>query len=312
MLLPPPAKLLLAISGGPDSIVLGHLLRSSVYTVYWGHVDHQLRKTSIRDARFVKTLAHSWGIPCAMAKVSVRSWARKKKVSLEEAARDQRYILLEKMARKFHCEAIVTAHHADDQAETVLFNFLRGTGPKGLAGIPSQRVLPSQKHILLRPMLSIPRETILHYAYNEKLSFCQDESNDDQQFMRNHIRHHWLPLLEKEFPGLKTRLGQMAELFRQEDDYWEKEISGIESRLLKKIRLGYRLDLLSFLGYHRNLGSRILRRVMTDLAYRDIDTVYTHVFSSHSSFELVLPNEWRVVRQGRWLMLFPKGGRRGE
>src|SRR5258706_3186634 len=125
--LKPGNRLLVAVSGGPDSVALAHFLRGQPYSLIIGHVDHQLRKGSALDARFVKRLAQEWDIPCRVKRMNVKAYAKTHGQGLEEAARTLRYQALAAMAKKSRCGAVVTAHAADDQAETALMNLLRGS-----------------------------------------------------------------------------------------------------------------------------------------------------------------------------------------
>jgi tRNA(Ile)-lysidine synthase len=208
---------LIAVSGGADSVALFHQLRSLPYRLFVGHVDHALRSDSSKDARFVQRLAAQWDVPCQVAKVSVASFARQKKQTLEEAARTLRYRALGKLATRWKCRAVLTAHTADDQVETVLMNVLRGTGPRGLAGMPYKRPLHAGSRILLvRPLLDRRRASLRNYLKEHKLEWREDPTNQDPRFTRNYLRLSVLPLLETRFPGVGERLLHMAAIFNSE------------------------------------------------------------------------------------------------
>ena len=208
-------------------MALLHGLRAVPYRLFVGHVNHGLRAGSRDDARFVQRLAARWEAPCQVVKVSVRSFARQrrgspgaarqKKQTLEEAARILRYQALGQMAGRWKCGAIVTAHTADDQAETVLMNVLRGAGPRGLAGMPYQRPLHAGSRILLvRPLLATRRASLRNYLKEHRLDWREDPTNRDPRFTRNYLRQSVLPLLEARFPGLGDRLLRMAAIFNSE------------------------------------------------------------------------------------------------
>lgn len=208
---------MVAVSGGADSVALLHLLKASPYRLYVGHVNHGLRRGAERDARFVAALAERWDLPHAEVSVPVRVYARRTGRSLEEAGRILRYQALGRLARRWRCRAILTAHTADDQIETVLMNVLRGTGPKGLAGMPARRRLAAGSSVwLLRPLLGVRRGELRNYLTRQKLRWREDPSNRDPSFTRNYLRLAVLPPLEKRFPGVGERLLRMAALFSRE------------------------------------------------------------------------------------------------
>jgi tRNA(Ile)-lysidine synthase len=184
------------------------------YRLFAGHVDHGLRPGSGADARFVQRLSARWDVPCQVVKVPVRSFARQKKQTLEEAARTLRYRALGRLAARWNCRAVLTAHTADDQVETVFMNVLRGTGPRGLAGMPFARPLHARSRILLmRPLLAARRTSLRNYLREHKLEWREDPTNQDPQFTRNYLRLSVLPTLETRFPGLAQRLLRMAAIF---------------------------------------------------------------------------------------------------
>jgi tRNA(Ile)-lysidine synthase len=209
------SRVLAAVSGGADSMALMHRLRSAPYEVVVAHIDHRLRTGSARDARFVAAWAKRWDFPCQVVAVNVRAQVRRHRQSVEEAARTLRYRTLARLAKRFKCQAVLTAHTADDQAETILMNFLRGAGPKGLAGMPAVRPIERGSRIrLVRPLLEISRRAVRDYARRNRVPFREDPSNRQQRFTRNFIRLKLIPMLTMRFPGVSERLCRLAPRFR--------------------------------------------------------------------------------------------------
>jgi len=210
------ASLLVAVSGGPDSVALLDILHALSaemgLTLAVAHVNHLLRPEAEEDAAFVEALAARYGLPYRYRRVDVPARVAETGESVEEAARELRYAALHEMACEAGAKYIATGHTADDQAETVLMRVLRGTGPAGLAGIPPKR------DDLVRPLLRTWRSEILDYLRERELSYCTDRSNYSTDFTRNRIRLELLPFLEREYaPHLRARLAHLAELERQDE-----------------------------------------------------------------------------------------------
>ena len=175
------------------------------------HVNHLLRDDADDDASFVERLAADLGLNCEVVTVDVRARAAEQGVGIEEAARKARYQAFVDCAKQRKAKFVATAHHQDDQAETVLHHILRGTGLKGLQGIPRTRDL-GDGITLIRPMLDIPRSMIVEFVGEQDIAFRQDETNFDTTFTRNRIRNELLPLLERDFnPQVRIALLRLSQ-----------------------------------------------------------------------------------------------------
>lgn len=197
----PGQSLAVALSGGVDSVVLLHLVRRFCQDfpceLQALHVDHGLSAHSPQWAAFCERLCRQWEIPLRVDAVKVDPSASQ---GLEAAARDARYRVLAAAGTDW----LLTAHHRDDQIETVFLNLLRGAGPRGLAGMPAAQAEPlngASGPRLLRPLLAVPRGAILAYARAHGLDWVEDESNRDTDLRRNFLRHEILPALARRFPG---------------------------------------------------------------------------------------------------------------
>jgi tRNA(Ile)-lysidine synthase len=204
----PKDKILVGLSGGADSVALLHficqLAKKQQFYVYACHVDHQLRSSSKKDAAFAKAYAKSLGVECLVKKVNVKALVKKEKKSIEHAARTVRYKAFEEAAKKFNRSKIALAHHADDNAETFFLNILRGTKAKGLCGIPVVRA--AGKRQIIRPFLCITREQIQKYLKQYNLTNVEDETNQEDIYLRNWLRLKIIPLLLEKQPLLKQHL----------------------------------------------------------------------------------------------------------
>lgn len=204
----PKDKVLVGLSGGADSVALLHficqLAKKQQFFVYACHVDHQLRVASKKDASFAKDYAKSLGVECFVKKVNVKTLAKKEKKSTEHAARTLRYKAFEEAAKKFNCSKIALAHHADDNAETFFLNLLRGTKAKGLCGIPVMRSLGKRQ--IIRPFLCITRQEIKKYLKHYNLKNVEDETNQEDIYLRNWLRLKIIPLMLEKQPLLKQHI----------------------------------------------------------------------------------------------------------
>jgi len=216
-------RILVSVSGGPDSVVLLAVLYELRDNFKWNlavaHINHKLRgKESDKDLEFVKNLAAKYGLKFHSNSFNTKKFAREHKLSLEDAARQIRYDFLEKTAQKIKADKIALGHTQNDQAETVLMRLFRGAGTLGLSGIPIKRGK------FIRPLLETSREEVLKYLKEKKVPYRIDKSNLSDSFLRNRIRHKFLPWLKKEInPEIISTLSRTATILNEIDQYLDKE-----------------------------------------------------------------------------------------
>lgn len=216
-------KVLCAVSGGLDSMCLLHMLdawrREQGGRLAAAHFNHRLRSgTADRDEEFVREICEQWGIPLTVGREDVGGHAKREGLSMEEAARNLRYAFLRRAAEEMKCERLYTAHHADDNAETVLLNLIRGTGLAGLTGMERER------DGLCRPLLDVTREELETYAARWNVPHVEDETNaDPEAAARNLLRLRVMPLLKELNPRAAEHIGQTAQRLREVDRFLEAE-----------------------------------------------------------------------------------------
>ena len=224
------ANLMVAVSGGVDSVGLLHILLLLANQYDWNivvaHFDHQLRKSSSRDAKFVQRLAKSLGLDYVSAKADVATLAKRDKLTTEEAARKARYNFLNKIAQK-NKTIIVTGHTADDQLETVLMNWLRGGGVRALAG------MHGFDNNIWRPLLDITKQEMINLSKEYKLTYVEDVTNQQIKFKRNLIRHKIIPTLQLVNPSFKQVLLRNAKVMAGLENFINQEISKLYKKLSK-------------------------------------------------------------------------------
>ena len=252
-------SLVVAVSGGADSTAMLHALvelkKALAVELVVLHVNHRTRGSeSDADARFVRKTCKELGDKAVVKTVDVPAMARRKRISLEMAARETRYRLFVEQARKCKGAAIVTAHTKDDQAETVLLKLARGSGMRGLAGITE--VGQVEDVPLIRPMLDISRKDVERFLKRSKIAWREDSSNADDSYLRNRVRHTVLPMLEWELnPEIKDTLVKTALVLREDNELLEL----MAEEALKVCRVGKRcLDLTELRQEHRSLVRRML------------------------------------------------------
>ena len=257
---------LAAVSGGPDSVCMLHILlglRDELgFDIVVAHLDHQFRgEESRRDAEFVSELADRFALRCVCHEENVPLFLMSNAMSAQDAARVLRYQFLVKTSKLEYCQRIATGHNADDQAETVLMRVLRGAGPDGLAGIP-----PKREGVIIRPVLACWRAEIEEYLAEHELPFRTDESNRDAKYLRNEIRNDLLPMLQRYNPQISRSLVSLGAIMADVSAHFDRLTDLELPEVLKAARVGqFVLDLAKLAGYDEALQRSVFRRVFKSL-----------------------------------------------
>lgn len=261
-----------AVSGGVDSVVMLHLLvtlqRMWGWKIVVAHCNFQLRgKESNNDETFVGTTAKRYGLPFYTQQCETKKIAAHSKRSVQEAAREIRYSFFENLKRSLKADAIITAHHADDNAETMLINLFRGSGIDGVAGIPVKR------DSIIRPLLTLSRKEIAAYAKLNDLKFREDSSNASNDYTRNFLRNKIIPAIQKRInPSLNETLLTESELFRSLADFLNVETEKAYKRAVRSDQI-YSTILSE---YHPIVQQSVILRSLKDL---NIEPKSSTVFS---------------------------------
>ena len=293
-LMPRGTRLLCAVSGGADSMCLLHLMKSREtelgIEVFAAHYEHGLRgEESQRDCAFVENWCREKGILCVSEHGDVRAFAKEKCMGLEEAARELRYAFLQKTAAELGCTRIATAHNADDNAETVLFNLCRGSGAAGLRGIPRVR------GNIIRPLLACTRAEIEEYLRENQVPHVEDSSNAGEEYSRNRIRHRVTPVLREINPAFSSAALRTAELMRRDEDC----LSAMAEEFIRENFDGESLPLVKLRALHPAVAGRVFRQLCPEtLSLEQVDDLMKLAKGNELSFA-DLPGIRLRFEQGR-------------
>ena len=268
-MLPKGTRLLCAVSGGADSMCLLKLMLSmreklGIF-VCAAHFEHGIRgKESLRDADFVAQWCKENNVELVLEHGKAESYAKDHSMGLEEAARELRYDFLNRAAEKMGCTKIATAHNADDNVETMLFNLARGTGSLGLCGIPPVR------GNIIRPLLGCTRAEIEEYLRENGVPHVEDSSNASDDYSRNIIRHKVMPVLREINSGLSAAAGRTAELLREDEGYLTQHAENF----IKKNYDGESVEAEKILNLPRPISTRVIRKLSGKmLSYKHVEDI---------------------------------------
>lgn len=305
-------KVLVAVSGGVDSVVLLHLMwrlaESLALQLEVVHVNHGLRgEPADRDQAFVAQLADRMGLPFIARQVKVRQFMEQRHLSEETAARWLRYRCFQWALQKTNAAALALGHQADDQVETVIDHFLRGSGLKGLRGMPVRR----GKYI--RPLLFASRQEIETYAQAHSLDYRIDSTNLMTQYRRNRIRHRLIPLLQAEFnPAIATVVRRTAQIMSETEAYLNEQARlALDTCLIHQKIDKIILDIDAFLNYfiviQKYMLFQLLDRVgiaRSTLTSSSIDRLLQHIRARATGRSVLLANPWRMYVASGQIVLY--------
>lgn len=315
----PKDKLILAVSGGLDSVVLCELCYRAGFDFSIAHCNFQLRgEESERDERFVLELGHKYKVKVEAKKFDTQKYAAENKLSIQEAARKLRYDWFDELV---NCEKsilkiqlihnpiphspfpihLLTAHHADDNNETLLINFFRGTGLYGLTGIPEKT-----GHIR-RPLLSFTKEELLAFARENNLPWVEDSSNESTKYTRNYFRNELIPALQKVFPQVMENLQHNINRFKEIEALYRLSVDAVKKKLVRKKGNELHIPVKQLLGYQNRA---LIYDIIADYGFteKQIDEVIKLGNSESGRYMDAPGGDYRIIRHRHWFIISPAAG----
>ena len=303
-LIQPHDRILVGVSGGPDSTALLHLLHRLAYlwSISLGvvHFDHALRGAESRaDASWVAELAAGFNLPFYLGTDDVRRHQREKKISLQTAARQLRLKFFQEVKQKHHYHTLALGHTADDQVELFFLRLMRGAGPEGVKGM-----WPHSKAGIIRPFLGISKDQIISWLNSEGLAYRFDKSNLSRNYRRNQLRLELIPQFKKYNPRFGEAITRFQALLQEQEEYLHHEAYRILSKWLSSDNSPVQLSAANILALHPTLQKRVLRLACAQagvpverLTSRHVSAALYLCRQTKPSGEISLPGNWRLVKE---------------
>ncbi len=291
-------RLLLAVSGGVDSVVLCELCKQAGYDFSIAHCNFQLRDAdSERDEKFVSGLAQRYNVNFHLVKFETKKFAEENKLSTQAAARKLRYNWFEEIRLKNGYQYILTAHHADDNIETVLMKFFRGTGVKGLRGIEPK------KGSIVRPLLFARRKQLEDFLADQRLEFVSDYTNLHDDYTRNYFRNQVIPMIEKSLPVASENVLANIERFREVEQLYQQALDMHKKKLLEKKGNEVHIPVLKL--KQREPLQTIVFEIIRDYGFSSAQTPDVISLLDSDSGKYVKSSSHQVIRNRKWLVIAP-------
>lgn len=291
-------KLLLAVSGGMDSMALAHILHVAGYTFSIAHMNFQLRgEESAGDEQWVRDWGKHHGIAVFSKKADTEKYATEMRLGIQEAARELRYTWFAELAKENGFSKILTAHHADDNVETLLQHFFRGTGVSGLTGIRECR------GILVRPLLFVSRKEIADYVKEHSIAYREDSSNLTTKYNRNFLRLELIPMLQKHYPSLSSNLLQTVSRFVKLEAELSHHVEARIQRLAVREKSVVKYPAQGLLK--SDFRSQVLMKILTGAGFHAPQLGEFEKLLTADSGKFIISATHRILKDRRWILVSP-------
>lgn len=295
----PKDKLLLAVSGGVDSVVLCELCKQAGYDFLIAHCNFQLRgEESERDEQFVKQLGTEYAVDVLVKKFDTEKYASENKVSIQEAARDLRYAWFEELAGTHTPTYLLTAHHADDNNETLMMNFFRGTGLRGLTGIPVSN------NYIRRPLLSFAKEELITFSRENNLAFLEDSSNQSSKYTRNYFRNELIPSISKVYPQVKENLQGNINRFKEIEKLYQFSVGELKKKLCKIKGNEIHIPIKQLMGFN---SRALIYEIISGYGFNEKQLGEVERLAESESGKYIQSpgSAYRIIKHRHWFIISP-------
>lgn len=300
----PKDKLLLAVSGGVDSVVLCELCKQAGYDFNIAHCNFKLRgEESKRDEQFVRELGKRYGVEVLVKEFDTQKFATENKLSAQEAARNLRYewfeeLVVSRSSKDNVRNLLLTAHHADDNNETLLMNFFRGTGLHGLTGIPLSI------NYIRRPLLLFSKNELLEFANANKLEFAEDSSNQSSKYTRNYFRNELIPAIGKVYPQVKENLQDNIKRFVAIEKLYLLSVEELKKKLCRHNGNEIHIPVKQLMGYD---NTALIYEIISPFGFneRQVNELIKLAASNSGKYIQSPENNYRIIKHRHWFIITP-------
>ena len=299
-------KLLIAVSGGVDSVVLCELCKQAEFDFTIAHCNFQLRGAeSERDEQFVRNLGKKYDVEVFVKKFDTEKYATENKLSTQEAARNLRYewfgelmnsqLSIGNVENPIH---LLTAHHADDNAETIAMNFFRGTGLHGLTGIPSKN------GYIKRPLLEFSKEELLAFAKEHNLEFVEDSSNQSSKYTRNYFRNEIIPAISKIYPQVKDNLLDNINRFKEIEKLYQLSVGELKKKICKQKGNETHIPVNKLMSYN---NKALIYEIIHPFNFQEkqVEELVKLADSDSGKYITSPDNQFRIIKHRLWFIISP-------
>jgi tRNA(Ile)-lysidine synthase len=295
----PKDKLLLAVSGGVDSVVLCELCKQAGYDFIIVHCNFQLRGAeSHRDEQFVRNLGIQYKVYACVREFDTVKYAAENKLSIQEAAREIRYWYFDLLIKDNLGDYLLTAHHADDNIETLLMNFFRGTGLQGLKGIPVKN------GYIRRPLLSFSKEELIAFAKENKLDWVEDSSNESSKYTRNFFRNEIIPAISKVYPQVSENLQDNINRFKEIEKLYKLSAGELKKKICKQKGNEVHIPVKQLMGFK---SKALIYEIISSYGFHEKQVVEIEKLAESESGKYIQSpgNNYRMIRHRDWFIISP-------
>lgn len=294
-------KFLAAVSGGIDSVTLCELCKLNGIQFAIAHCNFGLRgEESERDENFVKGIGEKYGVEVFVKKFDTEAYAKEKKLSIQEAARELRYNWFVQLRKEKGFSFTLLAHHADDNIETLLMNFFRGTGLQGLTAMPEENF---DEKFFLRPLLEVRRKEILQFAKENNLNWVEDSSNLSSKYTRNFFRNELLPAIQKVFPQVEENLLNNIDRFKQINALYQTSVEELKKKVCEPYSSEIRIPILKLMKYRH---TSLIYEIIKDYGFDEKQLEEISKLADAESGKFLANERYQIIKHRNWFIIAPR------